>query len=349
MQTVVSFLRFKYGSQWAVIVLLMLHLTSKGLVAQHFWLPTDGPNGGVVSCLAVDSSGQIYAGTLHSGVYTSANRGKSWERINRGLPSREISAMSLASDGNLYASAGNGHVFWFENRGKEWTISTSLPSEVHTLFVDHNGDLFAGTGGHGVFKLDNKTTSWTQTGLKYASVQCLASGPDDEFYAATNLGLLVSNNGWSTWQTIQIPEVYVFSLAVDARGQLFAGTWGGKVYRSQDKGKTWTQVNLGSRNSIVRSLSIDENNDIFAGVSSKGVFRSKDGGANWEAINDGLTDLMVRSLAVDSDGEILVGTFSGIVFRGSESNLSFSDSWPYPIFAYLLLNPPIYGMLRIPL
>ncbi|MFQ5810914.1 MAG: hypothetical protein ACE5JM_14955, partial [Armatimonadota bacterium] len=46
-----------------------------------------------------------------SGVYRSANGGKSWKRINQGLSVRAVNALGIASDGSmLYAGTEGGGV-----------------------------------------------------------------------------------------------------------------------------------------------------------------------------------------------------------------------------------------------
>lgn len=295
---------------------LFLILFPLGLRAQFHWYPTGGPTGGVVSSLVLNGQGHIFASTLNRGVFSSIDGGTTWMSMNTNLPVHEIRTLVI-SDGNLYAGAGTGHVFKFSYGAKTWSLLAYLPSEIHTLSVDARGRIFAGSGGEGVIRVEMDEERWEQTGLKHVSVQCLASGPSGEMYAGTNLGLFLSADGGYTWKRIELPGIYVFSLAVDREGTVFAGTWTGKLYRSRSQGKGWTEINLGPKNSVIRNLTIDKKQHVFAAATGGGVFRSIDGGIQWETMNDGLTDLSVRSFVVDDHGVAYAGTSSGIVFRTS--------------------------------
>jgi len=63
---------------------------------------------------------------------------------------------------------------------------------------------------------------------------------------------------------------------------LYAGSYGGGVFKSIDAGKTWTAKNFGLDDLYINSLDIDLNSPkrIFAGTSS-GVFVSEDSGDTW--------------------------------------------------------------------
>lgn len=52
---------------------------------------------------------------------------------------------------------------------------------------------------------------------------------------------------------------------------LFAGTWGGGVYRSTDNGGSWTAVNNGSA-SLYTVVLVANDTNIFAGSYGSGVF-----------------------------------------------------------------------------
>lgn len=311
----------------SILLILPLIHYPLALPAQPSWYPTGSPNGGVVSSLVLDSHGQIFASTLYRGVFSSRDGGDTWMYRNTTLPVRQIRTMVI-SDGDLYVGTSKGHVFKSRDGAETWSLIAHLPSEIHDLSVDAQGRIFAGSGGEGVFRLEKDDNTWEETGLKHVSVQCLASGPDGELYAGTNLGLYLTTDGGYTWRSIEIPDIYVFSLAVDRRGTLFAGTWAGRLYRSRTRGRDWTVIDLGPRNSVIWSLCIDEKGHVFAAAEGGGILRSMDGGIQWETMNDGLTDLSVRSIAVSESGIVYVGTTNGMVFRTSPDSLSGSSRKP---------------------
>ncbi len=71
---------------------------------------------------------------------------------------------------------------------------------------------------------------------------------------------------------LSFPDVWSF-LALGA-GQVFAGTWGGGIFRSLDDGVSWQEVNEGSTSSRFWSLARDRSGIVYAGSWGRGVFRS---------------------------------------------------------------------------
>jgi photosystem II stability/assembly factor-like uncharacterized protein len=104
---------------------------------------------------------------------------------------------------------------------------------------------------------------------------------------------------------------------------LFAGTFGGGVFRSTNNGISWTSSNTGLTNLNIQSFAVVGVN-VFVGTVG-GIFRSTDNGANWSASNSGLTNTKVESLTV-SGGNLFAGTRGGGVFRSTDNGANWSAS-----------------------
>jgi hypothetical protein len=61
-----------------------------------------------VRALALDGSGQLYAGTQGVGVFRSMDHGDSWMSINAGLTNRDVRALAVDSEGNILAGTAGG-------------------------------------------------------------------------------------------------------------------------------------------------------------------------------------------------------------------------------------------------
>ena len=122
---------------------------------------------------------------------------------------------------------------------------------------------------------------------------------------------------------------YVYSLAIDpvTPSTLYAGTYGGGVFKSVDGGSSWSAINTGLSNTNVYSLAIDPfvPSTLYAGTIGGGVFKSVDGGSNWSAINTGLSNPYVCSLAIDpvTPSTLYAGTNGG-VFKSVDGGSSWS-------------------------
>jgi hypothetical protein len=103
------------------------------------------------------------------------------------------------------------------------------------------------------------------------------------------------------------------SLAANG-SNLFAGTEHGGVFRSSNNGTSWTAVNTGLTNTIVRSFAVSGSN-LFAGTHGGGVFLSTNNGTSWTAVNTGLSNFTtVYALAV-SGSNLFAGTGDYGVWR----------------------------------
>lgn len=83
---------------------------------------------------------------------------------------------------------------------------------------------------------------------------------------------------------------------------LYAGTYGGGIYKSADAGANWRPVSNGLDNVTILSLAINPKNPtiLYAGTYRSGIYKSINGGESWWGISAGLNaSAMVYTLAVD--------------------------------------------------
>lgn len=161
-----------------------------------------------------------------------------------------------------------------------------------------------------------------------------------------------NGNGNGNWTNVCSfgPGEIVYTLAYYGN-DIFAGTWGGKIYKSTDGGKNWIVINTGMNVSFIWSLNISGgvifaatekgvykfngtawiltnlsgkdvhalvsyNGTLYAGTWGFGIFKSTDLGSTWIPFNDGLgAFLTVQSLTITSNGNIFAGTAGGGIFK----------------------------------
>jgi photosystem II stability/assembly factor-like uncharacterized protein len=97
-------------------------------------------------------------------------------------------------------------------------------------------------------------------------------------------------------------SITAFAASPSSTSRMYAGSWGGGVFRSNDAGLSWTEANGGLGNLYIQSLAVDPKNAevIYAGTYRFGVFKSLDGGATWAPASSGLNaSAIVYDLVVD--------------------------------------------------
>ncbi|HEV3513727.1 MAG TPA: hypothetical protein VGS05_18620 [Candidatus Sulfotelmatobacter sp.] len=233
----------------------------------------------------------FYFGAVDGGIWKTSDAGTVWRPIFDHQPIASIGAIAVApSDPNtIYAGTG------------ESDIRSDLSS------------------GNGVYKSMDAGSTWTHVGLDetrqisrivvdprdpnvvYVGALGHAYGPNQQ------RGVFKSVDGGKNWDKIldQGSEIGISDLAICSGNSqlLFAGTWnthrppwstyapidgpGGGLYRSQDAGKTWTQVvgnglPAGDWGRIGIAVASDGKR-VYALISAKraGLYRSDDGGDTW--------------------------------------------------------------------
>ena len=141
----------------------------------------DRPNGGAswekvnngllglyVSSLAINSNGDIFAGTDFigggGGVYRSTDNGESWVEVNQGVITTDVRALAINASGEIFAGLYfGGGVFRSTDNGDSWTpVDNGLTcTNVWSLAINVDGDVFAGSAGcgTGVLPVDGRWRS----------------------------------------------------------------------------------------------------------------------------------------------------------------------------------------------
>ena len=176
-------------------------------------------------------------------------------------------------------------------------------------------------------------------GERYSWIPPIVADPDEPwavFFCAKKLYRYVGeSDGWrveewseqsfETWENEHLAGLVYSELDHE---RMYATTTWGRVWHSEDKGRTWTQsINnvaygqyLGG-NAITASLS--DVDTFYVGGNGYGVpavYRSTDGGQTLEPWGQGLPDTLVYSLAEvrDGSGRVVAGTEQGAYMRGPD-------------------------------
>jgi photosystem II stability/assembly factor-like uncharacterized protein len=161
--------------------------------------------------------------------------------------------------------------------------------------------LYAATGD-AIARLDEDDGGWrTALSLTGSGAQCLALDPSDPDVVYAGLrehGVRRTTDGGGSWVDCGLPSTGVFSLAVSAAdGAVYAGTEPSTLYRSDDRGENWVELDalleLPSRptwsfpprpwTSHVRWIAPSPHDAdlLLVGIELGGLMRSTDRGETW--------------------------------------------------------------------
>ncbi|MBD2355994.1 putative baseplate assembly protein [Tolypothrix sp. FACHB-123] len=247
----------------------------------------------------------IVAGT-EGGVFRSQDSGNTWEPINEGLTSKDITALAINPQGDIFAGTVEDGMFIFKADSNNWQPSNKNLTNLNitALATASDGRIFAGTTKGGIYIFNENTNSWTinNNGLNNGDINCIIKA-SNSLLVGTISGIYRSQNG-SNWEQIgnnnsdvnrNINNFNVTAIGTHSAGTLFAGTADNGVYISSDNGETWEENNQGLTDVHIRCLDIISDK-IFVGTDSGGVFRRTINNSEWQEINQGLRNIDIRSI-----------------------------------------------------
>ena len=244
-----------------------------------------------------DDNQLLLVGSVGGGVFRSTNRGRSWQRVQQDFENNAVTCMEQTGNGNMYFGTG----------------------ELNFNYVGIAKT--SGVVGQGVWRSTDRGLSWTKIigpdnateNDRWANTNELAADPasPSRLYAATDSGLMVSENGDENWQLVFVPDdfgVLCLDIEFSSDGQdayaVFQNSVGARtcrLYRSQQGGAvgTWERVGEDVISESVTRIEVDvapsNKNFVYVAAASnystqlnpevlEGFYQSKDAGDSWERL-----------------------------------------------------------------
>jgi signal transduction histidine kinase/ligand-binding sensor domain-containing protein len=315
--------------------------------------------------LWVNSDGRLRK--LKDGAWTP-DLASPWDRT----PLTEL----LEEDGMLLAATySDGFFLIFPGTDKKpvhFDHTSGFPSDViGSVLADREGNIWIGTSDSGLIEFHHNNVqrlsppdNWR--GLPVLSV-CPGQTNDELWIGTEGAGLYHYLNG--DWQnfgyTNGIGNSYVWSVAVDEAGKLWAGTWGGGLFlRDGDQfkfapgmenlkvpvrallparaGGLWVGTSLGllryqagrtnwfteaGGKSLrdVRTIAEAANGNVWFGMAGNGLACLEGNQIRTFRLADGLPNERIECLRLDADGALWIGSFGSGLCRYKQGKFSVID------------------------
>ena len=199
-----------------------------------------------------------------------------------------------------------------DNRGANWVgIGPPAPANYNALFYPplEVFDSSVARAGQSVFLSRNAGASWAQVTLPGNTVATAMHMPSaDQVLVGCANGTLFRINwagaAWSAAQALTTPRAgaWVSDVAVDAGNPnriwvTSSAIGGGRAFRSDNAGASWTDVSAGLPNLPINTVEIHPSspNRVWVGVDL-GVWQTMDAGAHWAGFSSGLPNMLVEDL-----------------------------------------------------
>jgi photosystem II stability/assembly factor-like uncharacterized protein len=144
-------------------------------------------------------------------------------------------------------------------------------------------------------------------------------------YYSQAKGVFKSKDNGLNWQHL-LPSGYTYTdylaMGINKNDVLFAGTGGGGLYRSTDKGETWESLTE-YPGSECWAIAFNDSNHIFAGDGDLGgVFKSVDNGDTWiQVLPNSVAPLAIE---INNVGSIFVGTRDNF-YKSTDYGISWNS------------------------
>ena len=292
-------------------------------------------------------AGKLFAATSHkvwgAHIYVSDDRGASWTSLEavpehpaasgRGA-TRAIWYLATAGD-TLFAGIDPAGLFRSDDAGRSWqpvaglnehpTRRTWEPSKgcfaVHSIYVDAQrpANMVVAVSAGGVYRSEDGGETWQ---------------PANAGVRAENLPERFPETGHNVHRVVMHPAV---------PERLYRQCYNG-TYRSDDGGRSWTEITDGLPSDFGYGIVVDPNDPdkvfqipessshLRAPVDGKlRVYRSRDGGRSWESASAGLpaenvyVTVLREAMAIDAREPcgVYFGTSGGQVFASRDAG----ESW----------------------
>lgn len=214
-----------------------------------------GPDTRRIASVAVASGGKnvLYVAGAGLGVLRSNDGGASWMARNDGLPGNDVAAVATHADQpeTVFAIVSGHGIYRSQDGGLGWKLMDAGPRGgiQHLMHSNMPGSMqtgwfFAATA-KGVRRAMDCFCGWRDAGGLGSNVVAIAYDPrrPQNVFAATDEGLLLSNDGGEKWSHVNAPAAKLTALVATPSGILYAAAADGSLFRSNDDAKTWERVN----------------------------------------------------------------------------------------------------------
>ena len=267
-------------------------------------------------------------GDAMDGVLRSSDMGDSWVRcgavpVNR-RTGNEVTSIA-AEESHVHVSISRVGLFRSDDQCATWRQLESpwkLEFPHHITYANRSRVIVHALGRGSFLSVDAGKT-WTSLRTTLPDPLAFASGCYGMILAGTARGVFVSRDDGGSWALLGMEGRWVPAVAVPRCNEIFAvvqdsGLWTHSVFRSTNRGASWTPVNEGlSRHPIV-DLTTDEERTTYAAGSS-GAFQWSNN--EWHQI--GPADITVTSVVAPPWGD----AFAAAGWMGLFASRAAGEPW----------------------
>jgi photosystem II stability/assembly factor-like uncharacterized protein len=253
-----------------------------------------------------------------------------WSETARLAP-RSLLLDAAQAEGRIFAVGERGHILVSEDGGETW-VQARVPTRSMLNAVAAADAKRAWAVGHDsvIVHTSDGGTTWERQ--HWAPED--ASPLFDVWFEDASHGIAVgayayfleTRDGGKTWElrTVDEEERHWFSIVQGPDGTLFVAAEMGVVFRSEDKGETWTPLETPYKGSFFGAAVLKDGAVLVFGLRGQ-VYRSADRGQTWQQTKVDTTAGLQTGLPL-ADGTLIIAGLSGTILLSRDGGRTFHNS-----------------------
>ena len=238
--------------------------------------------------------------------------GLEWRNVDVDGHRAAVFSMHTDSHGLMWLGTSQG-LFLYDGWEAHAVGGKALHGVQVYAIVEHEGRLLLGTNhGFVAYSCEEGVVDSTLSKFPKEEIRCLLADGDRLLVGSLN-GLygLDLKSGKTENLSGGLPHRSVYSLLLDSRGTLYAGTYSG-LARYDSSTSRFKTISQGGQDTFVNCMLESPNHKaIFIGTG-KGLYRYQSADEQWSRVDE-VGDKVVKSLAVNREDHMLVGTYEGLL------------------------------------
>jgi photosystem II stability/assembly factor-like uncharacterized protein len=307
---------------------------NEGLQLPHAIVPQSTP---IVKSLEISRKTPeiLFAGSVNDGLFTSTNKGETWQLLS--LPSSSITSFSSSLKNHNIFSSGTGGIFVYD--GYKWNTTSMLIGQINgsmglvrvhpyvphliiSSFINSIFDclIYISNDTGNTWQMNNYIEGGYITKIVFDH---LDSNLMYSSYVGPAHGIQVSTNQGINWSVLT-DYLFPVDLIINPKNNqmLYALEGDGIIFRSTNRGVSWSQIRA-STDSQYTLIRFDPFESAIMYLGGYTLFKSDDSGFTWRDLS---FNKKVSDLTFDNEtGEMFIATSFNGVWRSTNGGDSFTE------------------------